>query len=95
MKQRESRAPGRPGKSIWNRRCDAELYEREILEYKKAMGKDHGLTPEQIHIKMQSLMADPVFQNRFLGILTLQTPSDAWNIMEIMCEVKPDLWVKR
>jgi cephalosporin hydroxylase len=73
---------------------DTELYEREIVEYEKAMGKDHGLTPEQIHIKMQSLMADPVFQNRFLGILTLQTPSDAWIILEIMYEVKPDLIVE-
>jgi cephalosporin hydroxylase len=73
---------------------DAELYEREIVEYEKAMGKDHGLTPDQIHVKMQSLMADPVFQNRFLGISTLQTPSDAWIILEIMFEVKPDLIVE-
>lgn len=73
---------------------DSESYKREVAEYEKAMGKDHGLTQEQMHTRMQGLMANPVFQNRFLGISTLQTPSDAWIILEIMYEVKPDLIVE-
>lgn len=70
------------------------LYATEVAAFEKAMGKDHGLTPEAIHEKMQALKIDPVFQNRFLGISTLQTPSDAWIVMEIMFEVKPDLIIE-
>ena len=72
----------------------ADRYEVEVAEYEKAMGKGHGLTPLQIHERMQALQANPVFKNRFLGILTLQTPSDAWIILEIMYDVKPDLMIE-
>ena len=58
------------------------------------MGKDHGLTPEQIGQTMKELAAQPLFQNRFLGISTLQNPTDAWIVMEILYDVKPDLIVE-
>lgn len=66
----------------------------EIAEYERAMGTGHGLSDEEVHERMKGLMANPVFQNRFLGILTLQTPSDVWIILEIMAETKPDLIVE-
>jgi cephalosporin hydroxylase len=71
-----------------------KLYEADIASYEHAMGTTHGLTPEQIHENAQRLKAAPVFQNKFLGIWTVQMPSDAWVFMEIMFEVKPDLIVE-
>jgi cephalosporin hydroxylase len=69
-------------------------YAKEVAEYERAMGADHRLSDEEIHEQMQGFMTNPVFQNRFLGILTLQTPSDAWIILEIMAETRPDLIVE-
>jgi hypothetical protein len=72
----------------------ADPHAREIAEYEAAMGKNHGLTRDQILQRMGGFMSNPVFKNRFLGILTLQSPTDAWIVMEIMHEVKPDLIVE-
>jgi cephalosporin hydroxylase len=70
------------------------LYAEEIAVYERAMGTDHGLSDLEIHKRMQALISNPVFQNRFLGIMTHQTPSDAWIILEIMAETRPDLIVE-
>jgi cephalosporin hydroxylase len=35
-----------------------------------------------------------IFQNRFLGVSTLQNPFDAWVTQEIITEVRPDLIVE-
>lgn len=73
------------------------LSAKELLDvkvYEQANGTSHGLTPEQI-VKIQDEMRKaPVFQNRFLGTWTLQNPTDAWIVMEIMYEVKPDIIVE-
>jgi cephalosporin hydroxylase len=67
---------------------------RDIEIFEHAIGSTHGLSTEDA-VKMQTnLRNDPVFQNKFLGVWTVQTPSDAWIIMEIMYEVKPDLIVE-
>lgn len=67
---------------------------RDIESFEKASGKSHGLTPEQV-AQVQSRMRDnPQFKNRFLGVWTVQNPTDAWIVMEIMYEVKPDLIVE-
>jgi cephalosporin hydroxylase len=44
--------------------------------------------------EMKNLLKKPVFRNKFLGISTLQNPSDAWILMEIFWDVKPDLIVE-
>ena len=76
-------------------RIDREAEYREDVErYENSVGKSHGLTPEQIHKLAEELQASPVFQNKFLGIPTVQTPSDAWIVMEILYEVKPDLIIE-
>jgi len=72
---------------------DAQLA-ADIAVFEHAVGKSHGLTPEQIQEAVRALRNQPVMQNRFLGIRTLQQPSDAWIIMEIMNDVKPDLMVE-
>lgn len=36
----------------------------------------------------------PVFQNKFLGVSTVQNPLDAWIVMEIIHEVAPDLIIE-
>ena len=82
------------GKAAAAGRSAAERYADEIADYEKAMGPDHGLSPEEIHRRMQGLRNNPVFQNRFLGIQTEQTPSDAWIVLEILYEVKPDLLIE-
>ena len=69
-------------------------YEEDVATYERVVGKAHGLTPEEIHQAMNSLRANPVFQNTFLGVLTIQNPTDAWIVMEIMHEVKPDIIVE-
>jgi cephalosporin hydroxylase len=69
-------------------------YASDVAEYEIAMGKDHGLTPEEIHRRMQGFIANPAFINRFLGILTLQNPTDVWIILEILFVVKPDLMIE-
>lgn len=67
---------------------------KDVATYEKAMGTTHGMTPEQIQDIAKSMNESPVFKNKFLGIWTVQTPSDAWIIMEIMYEVKPDLIIE-
>ncbi len=71
-----------------------EQFEEDVATYERAVGKTHGLTPEEINQYMTALRASPVFKNKFLGVHTLQSPTDAWIIMEIMHEVKPDLMVE-
>ena len=66
----------------------------DIATYEHAMGDTHNLTPEQVVEVGQSIKESPVFKNKFLGIWTVQTPSDAWIIMEILYEVKPDLIIE-
>ena len=66
----------------------------DVEVYEGAVGKSHGLTPEQIHQAMEALRKAPSFRNRFLGVLTVQNPTDAWVVMEIMYDVKPDLIVE-
>ena len=44
--------------------------------------------------EMVNLLKKPVFRNKFLGISTLQNPTDAWILMEIFWDVKPDLIVE-
>jgi cephalosporin hydroxylase len=68
--------------------------ERDVASYERAVGQTHGRTPEEIHEMMKQKRSAPVFQNRFLGVSTLQNPNDAWIIMEILQEVKPDLVVE-
>jgi cephalosporin hydroxylase len=72
----------------------ARQIEEDVATYERAVGKTHGRTPEEIHEFMKKARAAPSFMNRFLGVSTLQNPSDAWIIMEIMHEVKPDLMVE-
>jgi len=69
-------------------------YERDIARYELAVGKTHGRKPEEIAEVMRKMGAAPVFQNTFLGVSTLQNPSDAWIIMEILQAVKPDLIIE-
>jgi cephalosporin hydroxylase len=69
-------------------------YDREIAMYEGAMGKTRGLEPQKIREAAMKLRAAPVFRNTFLGVSTLQNPSDAWIIMEILHSVKPDLVIE-
>ncbi|HIG68625.1 MAG TPA: hypothetical protein EYQ46_01225 [Myxococcales bacterium] len=75
------------------RALDPEVL-KDVATYEKAMGTDHGLTPDKIRKFANAMNESPVFKNKFLGIWTVQTPSDAWIIMEIMHEVKPDLIIE-
>jgi cephalosporin hydroxylase len=72
----------------------SQQYAADIEKYEHAMGTTHGLTPEQIHAASDRLKAAPVFQNKFLGIWTVQQPVDAWVFMELMYEIKPDLIIE-
>ena len=38
-------------------------YEQDVAIYERAVGKTHGLTPDEIHQVMNSLRADPAFKN--------------------------------
>jgi cephalosporin hydroxylase len=67
--------------------------EAEIAAYDRAIGDD-GLDPEAKRNMIAKLRKNPVFKNRFLGISTLQNPTDAWILMEIFWEVKPDLIIE-
>ena len=67
---------------------------KDIATYEHAMGNTHNMTPEQVVEVGRAMKDSPVFKNKFLGIWTVQTPSDAWVIMEIMYEVKPDLIIE-
>ena len=69
-------------------------YASDVATFERAMGKDHSRTPEEIHEIMKKLKEAPVFKNRFLGILTYQNPTDAWIVMEIMYQVKPDIIIE-
>ncbi len=68
--------------------------ENDVKTFEAAVGTSHGKTPEEIQEILSSIRNDPQTQNHFLGIHTLQNPTDAWIIMEIMQEVKPDLIVE-
>lgn len=66
----------------------------DVIKFERSQGKDHGYTDEEMQEIMKELEASPVFKNKFLGIPTIQNPSDAWIVMEIMYETKPDLIVE-
>jgi cephalosporin hydroxylase len=66
----------------------------DIAAYDRATGNDQGLDAEAKRKAMADFRKAPVFQNRFLGIWTLQNPTDAWILMEIFWEVKPDLIIE-
>jgi cephalosporin hydroxylase len=68
--------------------------EADIAAYARATGNDQGLDAEAIQNQMAKFRKKPVFKNRFLGIWTLQNPTDAWILMEIFWEVKPDLIIE-
>jgi cephalosporin hydroxylase len=68
--------------------------ERATAIYERAMGDSRGLTSEQIRAAVEKLESAPVFSNKFLGVPTLQNPSDAWIIMELLQAAKPDLVVE-
>ena len=72
----------------------AGAYQDSVESYERSVGTSHGLTPAQIHSMVEALNASPEFQNKFMGVQTVQKPSDAWIIMEILHEVKPDLIVE-
>jgi len=67
---------------------------RDIAIFEKAMGATHELTDKRVLEIAQSMRDSPVFKNKFLGVWTVQNPSDAWIVMEIMWEVKPDLIIE-
>lgn len=69
-----------------------ELSDIELFE--QANGNTHGLAPEDVAKIQAELHENPVFKNHFLGVWTVQSPSDAWIVMEILYEVKPDLIVE-
>jgi cephalosporin hydroxylase len=73
--------------------ADIAAYDRAIATYDRAIGDD-GLDPEAKRNKIANLQKSPVFQNTFLGVWTLQNPTDAWILMEIFWEVKPDLIIE-
>jgi cephalosporin hydroxylase len=77
-----------------NRTDSPRVSKRDIADFERAMGKDHGRTPEEMQAIMKNLRAAPSMKNKFLGVSTLQSPSDAWIVMEILQEVKPDLIVE-
>jgi cephalosporin hydroxylase len=66
----------------------------DVAAYEGAMGNDQSTDAEAKQNVMADFRKHPVFQNRFLGIRTLQNPTDAWILMEIFWQVKPDLIVE-
>lgn len=76
------------------RRALTEQELRDIAIFEKANGASHGMSPQEVAETQGALRSHPVFKNRFLGVWTVQNPSDAWIVMEIMYEVKPDLIVE-
>ena len=71
-----------------------QQYAEDVATWENAVGKTHGLTPKEIHEIMNVIRDSPVFKNTFLGVKTIQLPTDAWIIQEILYEVKPDLIVE-
>jgi cephalosporin hydroxylase len=65
-----------------------------MIDSEGAVGAKHAKTPRAARRDGKMVDASPIFKNTFLGIKTLQNPSDAWIIMEIMHEVRPDLIVE-
>ncbi len=72
----------------------ADQYATDVAAFERAVGKNEDLTPEQIHKFMQEIRNSPIFKNTFMGVSTLQNPTDLWILMEIMYEMKPDLIVE-
>lgn len=85
----EGEAPEGAGKSDQEARMAAHL-----AEYDETTGSDPSLDDETKKRQMVDLLKKPVFRNKFLGISTLQNPTDAWILMEIFWDVKPDLVVE-
>lgn len=69
-------------------------FQRDKAIFEQAVGTTHGLDDEKVRDMFNILKDAPFFKNKFLGISTLQNPSDAWILMEIIHEVKPDLIVE-
>jgi cephalosporin hydroxylase len=72
----------------------ADQYATDVEAFERAVGKNEGLAPEQIHKIMEEIRNSPLFKNTFMGVSTLQNPTDLWILMEIMYEMKPDLIVE-
>ena len=72
----------------------AEQYASDVAAFEAAVGKNEDLSPEQIHKIMETIRNSPLFKNTFMGVSTLQNPTDFWILMEIMYEMKPDLIVE-
>jgi cephalosporin hydroxylase len=72
----------------------ASQYADDVARFEHASGSDLNLTPEQMHEIMKQMQEEPSFKNKFLGVPTIQNPTDAWIVMEIMYEMKPDLIVE-
>jgi cephalosporin hydroxylase len=66
----------------------------DVAKFEHAAGTDSEYTAEQMHEIMVKMAADPTFKNKFMGVPTLQNPTDLWIVMEIMWEMKPDLIVE-
>ena len=66
----------------------------DVAAYDRAMGNDQGTGADAKQDAMADFRKHPVFQNRFLGVKTLQNPTDAWILMEIFWQVKPDLIIE-
>jgi len=71
-----------------------DQYATDVAAFERAVGKNEDLTPEQIHKIMEEIRNSPIFKNTFMGVSTLQNPTDLWILMEIMYEMKPDLIVE-
>jgi cephalosporin hydroxylase len=67
---------------------------KDIAIFENTNGDTHGLTPKQVATAQANMRKEPIFQNRFLGVWTVQNPSDAWTVMEILHEVKSDILVE-
>jgi len=63
-------------------------------DFEVGAGDTHGLSPKEAAALQKEISASPVFKNRFLGVVTWQNPSDAWVMMELIYDVKPDLIVE-
>ena len=68
-------------------RADARMFDR-------AIGANSDLTDVQKSDALKMFRDSPASQNQFLGIWTLQNPSDAWILMEIFWDTKPDLLIE-
>jgi cephalosporin hydroxylase len=91
---RDSEEPGMSPSAAQSDLDRTRQYEEDVASFRQAIGETHDLSPEQMHQFMKDMRSAPVFKNKFLGIRTAQNPSDAWIVMEIMHEVKPDLIVE-